>query len=80
MSLIPIVCANCGAKYRLPETFKSDHAKCKKCGAVIDVAGQRDVAPEPAAEAAAPAAGPGPWPTAPSIDWTTSVDPPSRGC
>lgn len=55
MSLIPIVCANCGAKYRLPETFKSDSAKCKKCGAVIDVAGQRDVAPEPAA-VAAPAA------------------------
>ncbi len=41
MSLPPIVCQNCGAKYKLPESFTSDKAKCKACGAVIDVAAQR---------------------------------------
>jgi len=54
MSLIKIVCANCGAQYRLPETFQADKAKCKKCGASIDVAGQRHApAAEPAAAASA---------------------------
>ncbi|MEO0481773.1 MAG: hypothetical protein AAF196_20090 [Planctomycetota bacterium] len=42
MSLLQIVCQNCGAKYRLPETFSGDRAKCKSCGSVIDVAAQRD--------------------------------------
>jgi hypothetical protein len=56
-SLIKIVCANCGAQYRLPETFQSPSAKCKKCGATIDVAGQRQgVSAAPAAKPAAPAA------------------------
>jgi hypothetical protein len=50
---MPIQCANCGAQYRLPETFRADKAKCKKCGAQIDVAAQRDVEP-----AAAPAPAP----------------------
>lgn len=54
MTLAPIVCENCGAKYRLPETFKSPKAKCKKCGSMIDVAGQRSAPAEPAAASAAP--------------------------
>ncbi|MDP6929145.1 MAG: hypothetical protein QF412_05525 [Planctomycetota bacterium] len=56
MTVIPIVCENCGARYRLPETFKSDSAKCKKCGAMIDVAAQRtafEAGGEPAADSAA---------------------------
>lgn len=35
-----IVCANCGAKYKLPDSFQADKAKCKACGSVIDVASQ----------------------------------------
>lgn len=49
MSVTQIVCANCGAKYKLPESFRGDRAKCKKCGQLIDVAAQR-------AQAAAPPA------------------------
>ena len=41
MSVLQIVCQNCGAKYKLPESFQGDKAKCKACGAVIDVAAQR---------------------------------------
>ena len=37
MSLTPVECANCGAKYRLPESFKADKAKCKKCGGVVEI-------------------------------------------
>ena len=44
MTVIPITCDNCGAKYKLPETFKGNQAKCQKCGSVIDVAKQRDAA------------------------------------
>lgn len=53
MSNLAITCANCGAKYRLPETFAKDHAKCTKCGSVIDVKSQRGAA---SGGAAAPAA------------------------
>lgn len=53
MSLLQIVCDNCGAKYRLPETFTGSSAKCKQCGSSIHVAAQRAAA---AAPAAAPAA------------------------
>ncbi|MHC5064438.1 MAG: zinc ribbon domain-containing protein [Planctomycetota bacterium] len=49
MAATQIVCTNCGAKYRIPETFKGNRAKCKACGTVIDVAAQR--AAEPAQEA-----------------------------
>ena len=42
MPLTQITCANCGAQYRLPESFSAATAKCKKCGATIDVAAQRD--------------------------------------
>ena len=40
MPVIPIVCVNCGAKYKLPATFKGNQAKCPKCGSIIDVAKQ----------------------------------------
>ena len=49
MTQLQIVCNNCGAKYRLPETFQNDHAKCKQCGSVIDVKSQRQPAAAPAA-------------------------------
>lgn len=55
MSLTPIECANCGAKYRLPETFQADKAKCKKCGAMIDVAGQKSSPPAAAPKRTKPA-------------------------
>ncbi|MEC7583026.1 MAG: hypothetical protein VYE77_01800, partial [Planctomycetota bacterium] len=42
MSVLSIICDNCGAKYRLPESFSSDKAKCKNCQGVIDVAAQRN--------------------------------------
>ena len=49
MSDAPIVCENCGKKFRLPETFKSPKAKCTQCGSAIDVAGQRAAAAAPPA-------------------------------
>ena len=48
MSVLAIACDNCGAKYRLPESFSGDKAKCQKCGSVIDVAAQRKAAAAPA--------------------------------
>jgi len=60
MTVIPITCDNCGAKYKLPPTFKGTQAKCQKCGSVIDVQKQReamDGGDTPAA-AAKPAARP----------------------
>lgn len=60
MSVIPITCDNCGAKYKLPPTFKGTQAKCQKCGSVIDVQKQREAQGDgdsPAA-AAKPAARP----------------------
>ncbi|GAB4161143.1 MAG: hypothetical protein Fur0037_27850 [Planctomycetota bacterium] len=44
MAQLQIVCDNCGAKYRLPETFTGPRAKCKQCQGVIDVASQREAA------------------------------------
>lgn len=41
MTVLSITCDNCGAKYKLPETFKGSQAKCQKCGSVIDVQKQR---------------------------------------
>jgi hypothetical protein len=38
---VQIVCTNCGAKYKLPDGFKRDAAKCTACGTSIDVASQR---------------------------------------
>jgi hypothetical protein len=42
MAHIPVQCQNCGARYKIPETFKSDAAKCKGCGTMIDVKSVRD--------------------------------------
>lgn len=53
MSVIPITCDNCGAKYKLPPTFKGTQAKCQKCGSVIDVAKQRESAGSDSSPAAA---------------------------
>ncbi|MGE0143222.1 MAG: hypothetical protein AB7I19_06695 [Planctomycetota bacterium] len=51
MSVIQVVCQNCGAKYKLPATFAADKAKCKACGQAIDVAAQRAQPPESTAAA-----------------------------
>ena len=53
MTFLPIQCDNCGAKYKLPESFSGSQAKCQKCGSVIDVAGQRAAGAAPVAPAAA---------------------------
>jgi hypothetical protein len=53
--LLQIVCDNCGAKYRLPESFQNATAKCKQCGSQIDVASQRKASALPVGAAAAPA-------------------------
>jgi len=65
MSVLAIACDNCGAKYRLPESFSGDKAKCQKCGSVIDVAAQRKAAAAPAPIAAAPKETPAPKKAAP---------------
>lgn len=56
MAATQIICTNCGAKYRIPETFKGNRAKCKACGTVIDVAAQRDAETSAGPEVAAVAA------------------------
>ncbi|MBL9079463.1 MAG: hypothetical protein JNL08_18315 [Planctomycetes bacterium] len=55
MTVLQITCDNCGAKYKLPESFPGTQAKCQKCGSVIDVARQRAAAAGGTA-AASPAA------------------------
>jgi hypothetical protein len=55
MTVLQITCDNCGAKYKLPETFTGSQAKCQKCGSVIDVQKQRAAAGSGTA-ASAPAA------------------------
>jgi len=61
MTVLPITCDNCGAKYKLPPTFTGAQAKCQKCGSVIDVATQRASAGGSDAPAAAkPATGASP--------------------
>jgi hypothetical protein len=57
MTVYQIACDNCGAKYKLPETFQGKQAKCQKCGSVIEVQKQREAA---SAAAAAPASKPAP--------------------
>ena len=44
MSAIPIVCDNCGARWRLPDNFAAAQSKCRDCGSAIDVARQRTAA------------------------------------
>lgn len=70
MSVIPITCDNCGAKYKLPPTFKGSQAKCQKCGSVIDVAKQR----ESAGSAASPAAAAKPATARPAAAAKPAVD------
>jgi transcription initiation factor TFIIIB Brf1 subunit/transcription initiation factor TFIIB len=53
-SVASIVCDNCGAKWKLPESDQRSQAKCQKCGSVIDITGQRG-GPPAAATAARPA-------------------------
>ena len=53
MAHLQVQCQNCGKRYKLPETFASDKAKCKACGNTIDVAAAR--AAGATEEAAAPA-------------------------
>ncbi len=68
MTVLQITCDNCGAKYKLPETFTGTQAKCQKCGSVIDVQKQRAAAAAPAA-ATTPAAAAKPAAAArPAID------------
>jgi len=55
VTLLSIVCDNCGAKYRIPEADERTQAKCQKCGSVIDVSRQRPSAAD-APSAARPAA------------------------
>ncbi|MBI1853077.1 MAG: hypothetical protein HYR85_22295 [Planctomycetes bacterium] len=58
MSERSIVCAGCGARYRLPDTFSARQVHCKKCGATIDVeadASPKAAEPERRVVAAAPA-------------------------
>ena len=38
MSVRTIACANCGARYRIPESFQGAKARCKSCGATIEIA------------------------------------------
>jgi hypothetical protein len=54
MTVIAITCDNCGAKYKLPESFKGQQAKCQKCGSVIDVQKQRAAADGGATQTASP--------------------------
>ncbi|MFO1030172.1 MAG: hypothetical protein U1F60_03770 [Planctomycetota bacterium] len=56
MTVLQITCDNCGAKYKLPESFTGAQAKCQKCHSIIDVAKQRAAAQAGAGEAAKPAA------------------------
>lgn len=53
------VCASCGARFKIPETFQGSSAPCKKCDGVIKIgpAGASSAAPAPkVAPAAKPAA------------------------
>ncbi|MGB3966925.1 MAG: MJ0042-type zinc finger domain-containing protein, partial [Planctomycetota bacterium] len=66
MTALSITCDNCGAKYKLPESFTGAQAKCQKCGSVIDVQKQRAAT---GAAAATPAAAAKPAAAArPAID------------
>ncbi|MEE2885884.1 MAG: hypothetical protein VX951_00500 [Planctomycetota bacterium] len=56
MAHLPIQCQNCGAKYKIPETFPGDFAKCKACGNKMDVnaaRGAKSTAPDSEASATA---------------------------
>ena len=53
-----VACANCGARYRIPETFKASKSRCKGCGASIEIESSivtDAAAPSPARKPQAPA-------------------------
>jgi hypothetical protein len=74
---VPIVCANCGAKYKLPADFKSATAKCKGCGATIDVASQLKAAAAPAASKPVSAPAPSSRPASRPVAASKAVDKPA---
>jgi hypothetical protein len=84
MTVTPITCDNCGAKYKLPESFTGSQAKCQKCGSVIDVQKQRgpsQSAVTPASPAAKPAAARPAAAAKPAVDRskeTTKAERPAR--
>ncbi len=49
------VCAGCGARFKIPETFAGTSAKCRKCGGVITIPPATSAAPEAKTEIMAPA-------------------------
>lgn len=71
MTVLAITCDNCGAKYKLPESFTGSQAKCQKCGSVIDVARQRAAASSPAA---GPATAARPAPAKPAAAARPAID------
>lgn len=48
------VCAGCGARFKIPETFAGTSAKCRKCGGVITMPPATSAAPEAKTEIMAP--------------------------
>jgi hypothetical protein len=76
MTVLSITCDNCGAKYKLPETFTGSQAKCQKCGSVIDVAKQRAAASTPPT-AAKPAAAKPAAAARPAVDRSKSEPKPA---
>jgi len=58
-----IACANCGARYKLPDTFQGAKARCKGCGAVIEVESSVVEPAQREARAEAPATSPSPPPS-----------------
>ncbi len=79
------VCASCGARFKIPETFKGSSAPCKKCDGVIKIGpAQPAAAAAPAAPAARSAPAPAPKVAAarPSVrtaaDDETVIDRPAR--
>lgn len=57
------ICGDCGAQYKLPETFAADKAKCKQCGGVVAV-GPVETAEPPAPAQPKPEPVPAKKPTA----------------
>lgn len=53
MTVRTVACANCGARYRIPESFQGAKARCKACGAAIEIA--NSIVPDAPPAAAKPA-------------------------
>lgn len=79
MTVLQITCDNCGAKYKLPESFPGTQAKCQKCQSIIDVAKQRAAAQGGTSEAAKPASAAKPAAAAkPAVDRSKAAAPASK--